>query len=163
VEALLGLSASSGYTTYQLAELLTAELHRRNVEDSISQATVSRYLKTIREERKEATREHVREFIKETLPKNLEVMDEILRGHLDQYRNENLSFADRSAAGMRCVKIIETKLKYAGILEDGSEDGDGADDLAGKLALSDEDRKLLKSVASQRIQDLIEGQNSDDA
>ena len=69
---------AQGLTTYQIAERLTEELARRGVNDTISKATTSRWIKAARSERSEATREVVHAYIKPSIPQDLEAVNEIL-------------------------------------------------------------------------------------
>jgi uncharacterized protein (UPF0147 family) len=147
------LELSVGRNTRQVAAAITEELQAKGVSDSISQATVSRYLKEIREERAELTRTKVQEHIQEHVPADLNAIEEIegwllerFRGkvNLDDYINrlpgdrrqepapteediqelakEMAAIIDgdhktRAEFGMKAARLIELKLKYAGILE----------------------------------------------
>jgi len=116
-ERVLALSAE-GLTTAQIAERVSADLAEAGIQDSISQPTVSRFLKSVRQERSEATRQRVQDHIKEVVPADLEALEEVEGWMLSQFRNDHLDVEARARQGMRAVKIIETKLRFAGILED---------------------------------------------
>lgn len=140
----LKLIAVPGATTHSVAAQLTERLEGR---DTISQSTVSRWLQAERRERREETRKVVDEHIKEHVPKDLSALEEIETWLLGIFRNqaellklrpelaedpeikklvekiqgENTEAHDlrtRADAAMKAVKVIELKLKYAGILED---------------------------------------------
>jgi len=146
-DEILKLSAQPGMTTHRIAEILTEKLEGR---DTISQPTVSRWLKGERELRGEQTRAIVQDHIKEAVPEDLKALEEIEAWLLGIYRNQmelvkarspelldddpelkalteklqgdgnedGYSLDTRINAAMKAVKIIELKLKYAGILED---------------------------------------------
>ena len=120
--------AGEGATTDAIADILTKELDGK---DTISQSTVSRWLKAERKERSEQTRSIVHDHIKATVPKDLDALDEVLTFLMSHFRNvlpnpddaektisQSHSIKERAEFGMRAVKIVETKLRFAGILED---------------------------------------------
>jgi len=97
----------------------------------VSPATVSRWVKKVRVERAEKTREVYDKHIEATLPNDLLSLEELQQ----QFRAiampdkveaeigqegavQRHEFRDRLAAADRVIKIIDTKLKYAGLLED---------------------------------------------
>lgn len=142
-----------GRSTDQVSQLITEELKAKGIDDQISQPTVARYIKAVRESRAEETRSQVQEHIKEHVPADLNALEEIeawlierFRGRVDltHYVTENLlpmakdkltsvpqirelaqemaSIIDgdhktRAEYGMKAARLIELKLKYAGILE----------------------------------------------
>lgn len=155
--------AAEGKSTDAIAKILTEELEGK---DSISQTSVAAWLKKIRQERSEETRHVVREYIKNTVPKDMEALNEIEAWLLDIFRNQksvkdpetgkvtcsDLPTKDihdlptRSAAGMKAVKIIETKLRFAGLLENPDIPGSGFDpvDLEGFRKDVQKDMEKLK-------------------
>ena len=81
--------------------------------------------------RRELYKKHiVQEHIKATVPLDLEALDEIEGFLLEVFRNKVFDpetgeatigiydLKDRQNAGMNAVKIVETKLRFAGLLED---------------------------------------------
>lgn len=130
-ERVLALAAE-GKTTAQIADILTAELTGT---DSISQPAVSRWLKSVREERSNQTKQIVHDHIKATVPKDLEALDEVEEFMLSVFRNTKKNpetgknesagyeLRTRADAGMKAVKIIETKLRFAGVLDDPERSG----------------------------------------
>ena len=145
-ERTLALSAQ-GHTTALIAAKLTEELQGR---DTISQPRVSVWLKRIRKERSEQTREQFQDFVKTELPTDLKALKEIEGWHLDLFRADKLKehlksigiqdqkaediaqiiiadFHTRSSAAMKALKIIETKLRFAGVLEDDGGAGSAAE------------------------------------
>ena len=125
-ELVLKLSGENK-TAEEIAGLITVKLAGL---DSISQPSISRWLKNVRLERSEQTKHIVQEHIKATVPKDLEALDEIEQFLLEVFRNRVLDpetelpkdgtydLKDRQTAGMNALKIIETKLRFAGLLED---------------------------------------------
>jgi len=119
--------AGENKTAEAIAGIITTEL---NGIDSISQPSVSRWLKSVRQERSEQTKHIVQEHIKATVPLDLEALDEIEGFLLEVFRNKVFDpetgeatigiydLKDRQNAGMNAVKIVETKLRFAGLLED---------------------------------------------
>jgi len=114
----------SARTTGDIAEILTAQLAEMEIDDTISQPTVSRWLKPYRDESKEETSQIITEHIKEQVKNDLAVVDEVEAWHLAQFRTpdplpENpdhvnaLTLRERSEIGMKVIRIIETKLRFA--------------------------------------------------
>ncbi|RJQ58024.1 MAG: hypothetical protein C4530_11465 [Desulfobacteraceae bacterium] len=157
-ERVLELSAA-GLSTAKIADVVSRELK----DESISQRSIARYLKEVREDRASETRAVVQEHIKATVPVDLLALDEAESYHLAIARNhgwdpgeirknflsalsekkhwtqaeiietyegifrqaEKGQFYDvkiRSAAYMNAVKIVETKLRFAGVLENPDEE-----------------------------------------
>jgi hypothetical protein len=130
------LELSVGRTTTEVSDAITAELQAEGIQDQISQPTVSRFLRKVRAARAEETRNLVQDHIKAHVPKDLEAIEEIesfllerFRGRLDLSKlSESLAekvaaiiegdHGKRSEYGMKAVRVIELKLKYAGILEE---------------------------------------------
>ena len=130
--------SGEGNTTHQIAAILTEEAEGRY---SISQPTVSRWLKTVREDRAEQTKQLVHDHVKEHVPADLQALEDLESEYLAIFNNpEQYNLKDRMAAGDRIVKIIDTKLKYAGILENpdalpgGSEDPVDLDEFRSTLS-----------------------------
>jgi hypothetical protein len=129
-DRVLALSGQ-GKTTHEISDIITKEAEGKY---RVSQPTVSRYLKSIRQERSEQTRQLVHEHIKEHVPHDLQALEDLEAEYLHIFNSkkepsvesgeepEKLEYAfdlkERMSAGDRIVKIIETKLRYAGILED---------------------------------------------
>ena len=120
----LDLSASPGMTGVKIAQVLTEQLGGK---DTITQSTVCRWLKSVRDERADETREVYREFIKGRLPNDLDQIEEVQEFFLNIHRNltfdaekkhfisADFSRAERGEAGKSVVKIILDKLKLAGV------------------------------------------------
>lgn len=141
-EKILHLSAQPGMTTHKIAEILTEELDGN---DSISQPTVSRWLKDVREDRNEQTRIIVQDYLKKNIPKDLDALEEVEAFFLHIFRNMTkdpetgeLIFTDengnemnfdlkaRADAGLKVVDIVVKKLRFGG-LEDPSPPKDSKD------------------------------------
>jgi len=134
-ERVLALAAE-GRNTYQIAARITEELDGK---DTISQPTVARWLKRTRRERSEQTRALVHEHIKAAVPKDLEALEEIEGFLMAVFRNRTVDpetgeeqplqhdLSTRVDAGMKAVRIIETKLRFSGVLEDPQGAGAGGE------------------------------------
>lgn len=114
---ILALSGQ-GLTTHEVAEAVTRDLNEKAINDKISAASIARFLRTVREERSAQTRELVREHIKATVPADLDALQEIESYFLTEFRNDDRDLRTRGDCGMKVVRIIETKLKFAGLLDD---------------------------------------------
>lgn len=132
--------AGQGESTMSIARTMTKE-----GPVSLSQSTVSRWLKKTRQERSEQTRAVVQEAIKEQVPADMKALNEVELWLLAQFRGEvavevkSLIETDAKVAaiveaikadtgrraefGLKAVRIIEVKLRYAGILENPLEGG----------------------------------------
>lgn len=109
-------------TTAEIADALTAELSAQQIDDAISQPTVSRWLKPYRDEVREETTQIIGDHIKAQVKDDLAVIDEVEGWHLAQFRSQQdpklpehlrVSLREASDMGMKIVKIIETKLRFA--------------------------------------------------
>jgi DNA-directed RNA polymerase subunit F len=141
----LALTAE-GKTTHEIARILTEE---GDGAYTISQSTVARWLKDVRKERSEQTRQVVHDYIQKTVPTDLESINEVQAWLIAQFRSlahisieavsealaepiteemfkkliaifpaDPLDLRTRAELGMKIVRIVDTKLKYAGVLED---------------------------------------------
>ncbi|MBW1989414.1 MAG: hypothetical protein JRI97_07695 [Deltaproteobacteria bacterium] len=120
-ERVLALSGQ-GLTTREIADVITQDLQGQ---DTISQPTVSRWLKEIRKERSEQTREVYREYTKATAPKDCEVLDEVQGKFMKWFRDvKNLDIRTRAEMGMKALRVVELKARFAGLFDDeGKTDG----------------------------------------
>ena len=134
--------AGQGESTGSIAKILTAE-----GPIDLSQSAVARWLKKERKERGELTRMVVQEAIKAQVPADMKALDEVEGWLLGQFRGEvaanvrtliqneaelvkiveaiKADTGRRAEFGLKAVRIIEVKLRYAGILENPL-DGGGA-------------------------------------
>ena len=134
-----------GRSTHEIASTLTKEAAG---DYSISQSTVARWLKRVRKERSEETKQIVHDHIRKTVPADLDALDEVEGWLLTQFRSldqitaESISKAlgvevdqelydkirevfpsspldvrIKADLAMKIRSIVDTKLKYAGILE----------------------------------------------
>lgn len=136
-DRVLALSGK-GKTTHEISQIITEEAQGKY---SVSQPTISRWLKTVRQDRSEQTKQLVHDHIKEHVPHDLQALEDMeaeylhifnSKKELSEGKDEKLEYEfelkTRMSAGDRIVKIIETKLRYAGILEDPESAGrDSAD------------------------------------
>jgi hypothetical protein len=136
-DRILGLSGL-GKTSAEIAEIVTSEADGKY---RISQPTVARWLKSVRQERSEQTKQLVHDHIKEHVPADLQALEDLEAEYLHIFNSKKevkdkspdplfeyeFELKTRMAAGDRIVKIIDTKLRYAGLLEDTEEGRDTAD------------------------------------
>lgn len=99
-----------GRTTAEIAVALTADL---NGQDRISQPSVARWLKPIREEERDETQRQVREYIKKTVESDLEILDEVQAFMVEEFRNDDCTTRERSDFGLKALRVVETKLRFA--------------------------------------------------
>jgi len=126
--------AGQGESTMSIAKIITAE---GSVD--LSQSAVARWLKHERRERGELTRTVVQEAIKAQVPADMKALDEVEGWLLGQFRGDvaeeirtliandakvaaiveaiKADAGRRADFGLKAVRIIEVKLRYAGILE----------------------------------------------
>jgi len=96
-------------TTAKIAEVVSQELDG----DTISQATVARFLKPYRDEFKAQARDKVTRHIDAKIDNDLEAMDEVQAWFYGIFKNERINLKDRGDAGLKVIKVVETKLRYA--------------------------------------------------
>jgi hypothetical protein len=123
-----------GRDTRAIAAGLSMVMADKGIGDSISYSTVSRWLKDVRSEAKAEANQIVTEHIVGQLPSDLAAMDEIELFHLTAFRDDKRGDKDRSEFGMKALKVVETKLRFAFGGENATESGITADELAGLLA-----------------------------
>ena len=111
------------YTTAEIAEALTQILAEQNIynragnPETISQPTVSRFLKPVRNEVREEMQEAVTNHIKANVANDLAIADEIESVFVTWFRGQDgkniVPRKERATHGMNVIKIIETKIKLA--------------------------------------------------
>ena len=105
---------NDGKSTHEIATVLNTEL---NGEDTISQSTVARFVKTIREDTRDATRQFIHDHIKKNVESDLETLDEIESYFVQIFRNKEknpeYNYKIRADFGLKALRVIETKLRYA--------------------------------------------------
>ena len=99
-----------GRTTAEIADILTQELAGA---DTISQPSVARWLKPIRDDERDETRKRIHDHIKQTVESDLEILDEVEGFMVQEFRNPENSVLQRSDFGLKALRVVETKLKYA--------------------------------------------------
>ena len=124
----LGLEAdvlqlsSSGKTHAEISDAINKKLMGSG--EQISTSSITRYLRWVRKTRSEETRIIVQDHIKGTVPADLEALDEVEAKLLEEFRDESNDFKFRMTIGMNVVRVIETKLRFSGVLETPSEQED---------------------------------------
>lgn len=154
-EKTLELAASC--TTMEIARILTEEIQKKGVTDSVSQPSVARFIKAHRDERANQTKALVQSYVQGTTPRDLQILDDVMLGHYHIYKNlkpdpENpeklipgeYSFEQCSSAGMKAVRVIETKLRWSGALSDKDPEDAAAD--AAKKIQDDLETDLMEKI-----------------
>ncbi len=110
VEKVLQLSLNK--STREIAEILQKE-------DGVSVTfkTVANFLKGIREERAQATRALVQKSIQASVPRDLEILDELIIKEYEWFCDNNMGLNDRLDVSRELRQVIATKLKYSGAEE----------------------------------------------
>ncbi len=96
-------------TSRQIAEIL-----KREHGVDIGHVAVARYIQGIRQERAEATKALVQETIKATVPRDLEILDEMIEQERGWFRDPELKLGERLLVARELRQTIDTKLKYSG-------------------------------------------------
>ena len=103
-----------GVTEVEIAEALTGELARRGVSDSVSQATVNRFLKPIRDADRIETQKKIRKAVNDRIDSDIELVDEAIAFHAGEARADGTHTPKvRSDFYVRATKIIFEKVKAA--------------------------------------------------
>ena len=110
VEKVLQLSLTK--STREIAEIL-----RKEDGVSITFKTVANFLKGVREERAQATRALVQKSIQASVPRDLEILDELIAKEYEWFCDENIGLSDRLEVSRELRQVIATKLKYSGAEE----------------------------------------------
>ena len=113
-----------GYKYPQIAEALVQK-YPEKLPDGISVATICRFLKDVRREKRERTSCIVEDFLGRNLPTDIECLNEIQVFFMQIMRDGAQAIPTRGNAGREASRIIDIKLKYS-ISNDklGSEDID---------------------------------------
>lgn len=107
----------------EIAERLTQALEGK---DSISQPTVSRFLKAERAKRSKQANLIVSHYLAEQLPKDLELLDEVARFHVAIFRGKisgdvrdgkkiEITLSDQRVAARDLHEILKTKFRFVGV------------------------------------------------
>jgi hypothetical protein len=108
--------AGEGKTGTQIANALNEYIKTKlEIDDSITQPSVARWLKQIREERKEATQRVVNEDIQKHAVADLQATNDFKNFFYEQFKKESNGLKTRTKAAMNCLKVIETRLRLGGI------------------------------------------------
>jgi len=131
---------SQGLNQDAIAKKLSVELQEgRGIDDSISQSAVQRFLKKIKNQRSEEAAEIVRGYTQTTVPRDLEVIEEVQNFLLSIKRNQEadpetgevkdlkINIRDRIYAAVSLARVTFDKLKNLGAL-DPPETGETGDD-----------------------------------
>jgi len=110
VEKVLALSLS--HSTREIERILHNEDGA-----NIGYRTIANFIKGVRQERAEATRAMVQESIQATIPKDLEILDELIGKQLEWFRDDKLEMQDGLKISQELRQVIATKLKFCGVEE----------------------------------------------
>jgi len=121
------IALAVGHTHQEIAEILTNDLDGK---DTISQPTVSRFLKDVYEQRKSALGPIIKNYVETKLGSDLEILDELKRDNLNVYRGLvtgvvtpeggiKYGFKERMASHDRLHELIKTTLRFVGVPGDG--------------------------------------------
>lgn len=119
-----------GRDVRSIAASLCTVLADKGIADTVNYCTVARWLKGVRDEVRQETSQIVTDHIKACLPTDLSAMDEIELFHLTAFRDEKRPDKERSDFGMKALKVVETKLRFALGGENASESGITAEEIA---------------------------------
>lgn len=166
---------SEGKRTYQIPEYLNRELSNKGIlnaegePETISQPTVSRWLKEFRKDLGEQTRANLIQKHVPNIPivlnNTLEVhekMMSIFRGKKKKtVIGEQISFLgpglkDKMNAGMKAVFTADKYLKFVGITEDQEPDGNIQDEI------DPDEKEMLKKLARESAQEQIDKEAVDE-
>lgn len=129
-----------GKTTVEIAEIVTAGFLASGIEDSVDQSTVSRWLKKIKTAEDEAraeyerqTREVIRAKVQDGVAGDIGQIESV-QAYLfmiveNKEKGVSYDVRTRMAAGQALVKVIDTKLRLPGVMNEG--DGDASSIPAG--------------------------------
>lgn len=106
-EVVLGLATTM--TSRQISEKLQQEYGV-----DVSHVAVARYIKDIRQERAEQTKALVQEKIKATVPRDLDILDELIAQELEWFKGGDMEIIDKLSVAKELRQTIDTKLKYSG-------------------------------------------------
>jgi len=126
-----------------VAEILTSELKAKEINDTISPSSVSRFWRKEREKREEKATAIFEDYLEKTLPADLELISNLTKFHqsimdgkvpgvvidgkatnIDAVVNGEkiqITFEDRKQAARDILRIMQVKLHHVG-LQTGSED-----------------------------------------
>jgi len=100
--------AAEGKSSREIAACLAAE----NI--SLSQPSIIRFLSSVRKERAETTKAIVEERLRANLPRDLDILDDVIRQEKEWFDSEQLSLSQRVMVAKELRQAIDTKLKYSG-------------------------------------------------
>lgn len=106
-EVVLGLATTM--TSRQISEKLKQEYGV-----DVSHVAVARYIKDIRQERAEQTKALVQDKIKATVPRDLDILDELIAQELEWFKGGDMEIIDKLSVAKELRQTIDTKLKYSG-------------------------------------------------
>ncbi len=106
-EKVLSLAATK--TTREIARILKDEDGA-----DISHVAVARYIQGIRQERAEATRALVQEAVRATVPRDIEILAEIIDQAYAWYTDPNLKISEKLQVMKPLLQAIEIQLRYSG-------------------------------------------------
>ena len=79
---------------------------------------MNRFLQAVRRERKRAIRKVAEEQLNESFPSDFEALEEIKAWFLKKFRDERLELRTRATMAQYVIKVIEAKVRLAGLSDD---------------------------------------------
>jgi hypothetical protein len=112
-DLLVTLYFDKGKNQEECARVLTERLTEQGIKDSVTQTTVSRWLKEEKARREAAVREVYVKHAEETLPSDLEAINELKDWYLETFRSEDSAYKRRREAASDLMRLIDTRLRIA--------------------------------------------------
>lgn len=134
-----------GSTQVEIGEIVTQELKERGIDDGITQSTVQRFLKRAKDERSEEAGQIVRDYTRGSVPRDLEIIEEVQSFLLNIKRNlkkdpesgklvdAGIELRNQVYAAVSLARVTFDKLRNLGALKaprgaDGTNETDGNTD-----------------------------------
>ncbi len=122
------LSLALTRTSREISAILKAE-----DKADVSHVAVARYIKGVRQERAEQTKALVQDAIKATVPRDLQILEQV-RDQLDDWRRDpKMKIKQKLQVIDRLRKVLDLRLKYSGA-------GEGPGDLLDAIIAAYQDR-----------------------
>ena len=109
----------------EILQLAARGKSARDIEDhlfstyeyKVSHATITKFIKSVRDERSEATKSVIQEHVAATVPSDLDYLHELVLDMRDMYKDQMVRDGDKVAAGRLMMQAVDTLLKYSGAAE----------------------------------------------
>ncbi|NPV72111.1 MAG: hypothetical protein HPY55_16010 [Firmicutes bacterium] len=91
-----------------------AQILKRDYGLEVSHVSVHKLIKGIRKEQAERVKAVVQEHVSATLPRDLDILDEVIRKEKEWFDREDLKISEKLLVAKELRQAIDTKLKYSG-------------------------------------------------